>query len=79
MNGWILIAIILSILAFGCCCCWFDCKIEDLKDSLSDQTLRIYRLETKIRDLQKDNDKLRTTLEEHDSRIREFEGDSYDE
>lgn len=78
MNGWILIAIILSILAFGCC--WFDYrKIEDLEGSLSDRTLRIYRLENKIRDLQNDNDKLRTTLEEHDSRIKEFEGDSYDE
>lgn len=78
MSGWVLIAVIFSVLAFGCC--WFDYrKIEALEGSLSDQTLRIYRLENKIRDLQNDNDKLRTTLEEHDSRIKEFEGDSYDE
>lgn len=78
MSVWISISIILSVLAF--CCCWFDYrKIEALEESLSDRTLRIYRLETKVRDLQKDNDKLHTTLEEHDSRIREFEGDSYDE
>lgn len=78
MSGWVLIAVIFSVLAFGCC--WFDYrKIEALEGSLSDRTLRIYRLENKIRDLQNDNDKLRTTLEEHDSRIKEFEGDSYDE
>lgn len=78
MNGWILIAVIFSLLALGCYV--FDYrKIDALEDSLSDRTLRIYRLETKIRDLQNDNDKLRTTLEEHDSRIKEFEGDSYDE
>lgn len=78
MNGWFLISVIFSVLAFGCC--WFDYrKIEALEGFLSDRTLRIYRLENKIRDLQNDNDKLRTTLEEHDSRIREFEGDSYDE
>lgn len=78
MSGWVLIAVIFSILAFGCCV--FDYyKIEDLEESLSNRTLRIYRLETKIRDLLEDNYKLRTTLEEHDSRIREFEGDSYEE
>lgn len=78
MNGWILIAVIFSLLAFGCC--WFDYrKIEALEDSLSDRTLRIYRLETRIRDLQNSNDKLSADLIEHDARIREFEGDSYDE
>lgn len=78
MNGWILIAVIFSILAFGCCL--FDYyKIEDLEDSLSVRTLRIYELETKVKDLQKDNNKLHTTLDEHDDRIREFEGDSYEE
>lgn len=78
MNGWILIAVIFSLLAFGCC--WFDYrKIEALEGLLSERTLRIYRLENKIRDLENDNMKLHTTLEEHDSRIREFEGDSYEE
>lgn len=78
MNGWVLIAVIFSIVAFGCC--WFDyLMIEKVEDSVSDRTLRIYRLETRIRDLENDNMKLRTTLEEHDARIKEFEGDSYDE
>lgn len=78
MNGWFLISVLLSILALSCC--WFDYrKIEALEDSLSVRTLRIYKLENTIRDLQNDNNRLRTTLDEHDARIKEFEGDSYDE
>lgn len=78
MNGWILSSVILSILAFGCC--WFDYQeIKELKRILTKKTMDIYDLKRRIEMLESNNVRLSMSIDEHDARIREFEGDSYDE
>lgn len=78
MSGWVLIAVIFSVLAFGCC--WFDYQeIKGLKETLINKTMDIYGLERRIESLETNIARLSTTLDEHDIRIKEFEGDSYEE
>lgn len=78
MSGWIFISVVLSILAFGCC--WFDYQeIKGLKETLINKTMDIYDLERRIENLESNSVRLCMSIDEHDARIREFEGDSYEE
>ena len=78
MSGWVLIAVIFSVLAFGCC--WFDFReIQRLKENLERKSMSIYNLDRRIENLESNAVRLSMSIDEHDARIKEFEGDSYDE
>lgn len=78
MNVLALIGIFLGALAFGCC--WFDYReIKRLKKTLDKKTMDIYDLERRIENLESNSVRLCMSIDEHDARIREFEGDSYEE